>query len=101
MHQMSMWADIKSNGFLNTSTSMLVEMDTKLDNQVHLQFSYVKLHIQLYTMIVLAILLIEICLHYIVQSEDTSHETLGHPNKYDQETNKPVDKVMYNALPSL
>lgn len=45
MHQMSMWADIKSNGFLNTSTSMLVEVDTKLDNQVHLHFSYVKLHI--------------------------------------------------------
>ncbi|KAL8110713.1 hypothetical protein AgCh_026452 [Apium graveolens] len=60
MHQMSMWADIKSNGFLNTPTSMLVEVDTKLDNQ----------------------------------SEDTSHETLGHSNKYDQETNKPVDKVL-------
>lgn len=60
MHQMSMWADIKSNGFLNTSTSMLVEVDTKIDNQ----------------------------------SEDTSHETLGHSNKYDQETNKPVDKVL-------
>ncbi|WOG81814.1 hypothetical protein DCAR_0100965 [Daucus carota subsp. sativus] len=60
MHQMNMWADIKSNGFLNTSTSMLVEVDTKLDNQ----------------------------------SEDTSHETLGHSGKYDQETNKPVDKVL-------
>ncbi|KAK1363516.1 hypothetical protein POM88_039077 [Heracleum sosnowskyi] len=29
------------------------------------------------------------------QSEDTSHETLGHSNKYDQETNKPVDKYIY------
>ncbi|KAK1374321.1 hypothetical protein POM88_030514 [Heracleum sosnowskyi] len=47
MHQMSMWVDMKSNGFLNTSTSMLVEVETKLDNQ----------------------------------SEDTSHETLGHSNK--------------------
>lgn len=42
---MNMWADIKSNGFLNTSTSMLVEVDTKLDNQVCLQFLHVKLHI--------------------------------------------------------
>lgn len=70
MHQMSMWADIKSNGFLNTSTSMLVEVDTKIDNQVHSQLSYVKLHV--YYGFVLAILLKEICL-FILFSQKILH----------------------------
>lgn len=39
---------------------------------------------------------------FIAQSEDASHGMLGTNNKYDQEANKPIDKVRCyaNALPA-
>lgn len=60
MHQISMWGDFEVTGFQKTSATMMVEVDTKLDNQ----------------------------------SEDTSHETQGHVNKFDQEMTKHSDKML-------
>lgn len=34
MHQISMWGDFEVTGFQKTSATMMVEVDTKLDNQV-------------------------------------------------------------------
>lgn len=37
IHQISMWDDFKGNGYPNASASMLIEVDAKLDNQVHFE----------------------------------------------------------------
>ncbi|XP_031396647.1 transcription factor TGA4-like isoform X1 [Punica granatum] len=59
-HQIGTWAqNLKATDDSVASASLIVEVDTKLDNQ----------------------------------SEDTSHGTLGTPNKYDQEASKPFDKI--------
>ncbi|PWA99487.1 Basic-leucine zipper domain-containing protein [Artemisia annua] len=60
MNQFSMWGDYKGNIYQDAATTMILDVDTKLDNQ----------------------------------SEDTSHTTNGPSNQYDQEANKPVDKVL-------
>lgn len=60
IHQFGMWGEnFKSNENSNTSASMILEVDNKLDNQ----------------------------------SEDASQGTLAHPNNYDQEASKPIDKI--------
>lgn len=40
INQLSMFADFDDNGWPNTSPSLLVEVDTKLDNQVRLKCLY-------------------------------------------------------------
>ncbi|KAL2521514.1 Transcription factor TGA1 [Forsythia ovata] len=60
MPQVGMWNDYKENNCMHTSQPVILEVDSRFDNQ----------------------------------SEDTSHGTVGPSNKYDQEENKPVDKVM-------
>lgn len=34
MHQLGMWADFQGNGCMNASPTTILEVDTKLDNQV-------------------------------------------------------------------
>lgn len=40
INQLSMFAEFDDNGWPNTSPTLLVDVDTKLDNQVGLKFPY-------------------------------------------------------------
>ncbi|KAJ6366098.1 hypothetical protein OIU77_002636 [Salix suchowensis] len=71
MHQIGMWGEnFKSNGNPSTSTMFIAGNPNAS-----------------------ASIIIAPDIKLDNQSEDTSHGTVGHSNKYDQEASKPADKV--------
>lgn len=94
MHQLGMWADFQGNGCMNASPTTILEVDTKLDNQVLYFASWFYLFLLFSLQTLLTCLILNLFYNEYMQSEDTSQGTFIPPSKYDQEaSNKPADKV--------